>query len=58
MASNNASLDQEREFSEVKMKTTGLGAMFGHIQQNKDQLEEETKPDPNSMVSFYSKAVI
>ena len=40
------------------MKTTGLGAMFGHIQQNKDQLEEETKPDPNSMVIFYSKAVI
>ncbi|XP_023320774.1 uncharacterized protein LOC111695624 [Eurytemora carolleeae] len=32
----------------VKIKTTGLGAIFNYIQENKDTLAKETKPDPNS----------
>ena len=46
------SRDNDREFAEVKMKTTGLGAIMGHIQQNIETIEKETKPDPNSMVSL------
>eukprot|EP00088_Acartia_fossae_P021878 TRINITY_DN23240_c0_g1_i11.p1 TRINITY_DN23240_c0_g1~~TRINITY_DN23240_c0_g1_i11.p1 ORF type:complete len:559 (+),score=169.92 TRINITY_DN23240_c0_g1_i11:25-1701(+) len=38
----------QEEFSRVKMSTTGLGAMFGMIQQNREKLQEETKPDPDA----------
>ena len=37
--------DIQKINSEVKVKTTGLGAIFGHIQQNKEVLAKETKSD-------------
>jgi len=42
------SKDNDKELSDVKMKTTGLGAIMGHIQQNIETIEKETKPDPTS----------
>ena len=57
------SKDNDKELSDVKMKTTGLGAIMGHIQQNIETIEKETKPDPTSSVSiklytqFFSKIV-
>jgi len=32
----------------IKVKTTGLGAIFNFIKENKESLAEETKPDPTS----------
>ena len=46
------SKDNDKELSDVKMKTTGLGAIMGHIQQNIETIEKETKPDPTSSVSI------